>query len=176
MNILSLIGLSLLYVGAVLFINGLTLLGKVDREEVVFINLFVGIISFLVAFNLVFGAANSPLTIRAGTFTFLFSCTYLWVSFNHYRNAEDQRGLGWYCLFVAITAVPITISAFIDAKSIWETWFAVCWAMWVVLWFTYFINIISLKISRENVGWLTLVTGVFSAWIPGYMLLYGYIS
>ncbi|HQS84068.1 MAG TPA: AmiS/UreI family transporter [Alphaproteobacteria bacterium] len=59
---------------------------------------FVGVLTFLVACHLIFREAATNLTIRAEAFTLLFSCTYLWVSFNHYREASDERGLGWCCL------------------------------------------------------------------------------
>ncbi len=42
MNSLSLTGVSSLYVGVVLFINGLSLLNKIDRKEIVFIDFFCG--------------------------------------------------------------------------------------------------------------------------------------
>ena len=38
----------------------------------------------------------------------LFTFTYFWVALNRY-NGADGRGLGWFCLFVAVTAVPVTI-------------------------------------------------------------------
>ena len=43
------LGLTLLYVGAVLLINGLWLLDKVDSKDVSIINFLVGFLSFLVA-------------------------------------------------------------------------------------------------------------------------------
>ena len=174
MNSLNLTGVSLLYVGAVLFINGLWLLDKLDKKEIVFIDSFVGVISFLMALYLIFSEKANILTIEAGAYTFLFSCTYLWVAFNQYTNA-DGRGLGWFCLFVSITAMPITISLFKDAYSTWTIWFSLCWGMWVILWFAYFVNLVLLYISKQYLGWLTLVTALMSAWIPGYLLVSGSI-
>ncbi|WP_288776222.1 AmiS/UreI family transporter [uncultured Psychrobacter sp.] len=43
------LGLTLLYVGAVLLINGLWLMGKIQDKEVPVINFLVGILSFLIA-------------------------------------------------------------------------------------------------------------------------------
>ncbi len=78
----------------------------------------MGTISFLVAAYLVFSIAT-PQSINAGALTFLFSCTYLWVAYNQYTNA-DGHGLGWYCLFVAATAIPITYSLYKNADTVWE--------------------------------------------------------
>nr|WP_272943126.1 AmiS/UreI family transporter [Pseudomonas putida] len=47
-------GLVLLYVGAVLFINGIWLMGRITDREVAVINLFVGLLSLLVAVYLIF--------------------------------------------------------------------------------------------------------------------------
>ncbi len=172
MNTLSLTGVILLYVGVVLFINGLSLLNKIDRKEIVFIDFFVGVLTFLIACHLIFREAATSLTIRAGAFTLLFSCTYLWVAFNHYREASDERGLGWYCLFVSLTAFLMTLFSFREAKSTWEFWLAICWGIWTVLWFLYFLNIIFSKGNPKNIGWFTLFAAVVSAWIPGALLLF----
>lgn len=175
MNLLSLTGLTLLYVGVVLFVNGLWLLDKLDKKEIVFIDSFVGLTSFLIALYLVFSPGATFVTIKAGAFTLLFSCTYWWVAFNQHQNA-DGRGLGWYCLFVAITAVPVTISTYKGAHTIGEVWFAICWGMWAVLWFAYFLNLVFSKATKKAVGWLTLFIGLVSAWVPGYLFVCGYIQ
>jgi hypothetical protein len=35
----------------------------------------------------------------------------------------DGRGLGWFCLFVAITAVPVSVQTLLAAGSTWDIWF-----------------------------------------------------
>ena len=174
MNILNLTGLSLFYVGVVLFINGLWLLEKLTKKEIIFIDLFVGLISFIVAFRLIFYADATAYTIKAGTFTFLFSCTYLWVAFNQYMEC-DGRGLGWFCLFVAITAVPITISTIAEAESVRGWWLAFCWSMWAVLWFFYFLNLVYQKYTNQSIGRLTVFVSIFTAWLPGFLIVSGYL-
>jgi len=174
MDLTSLTGFSLLYVAVVLFINGLWLLDKIDSKEIAFINSFVGIITFLVAFNFVFSSNASADSIKAGAFTFLFSCTYCWIAFNQYTNS-DGHSLGWYCLFVSITAVPITVSAFNASHSVQTAWLAACWAMWVLLWFSYFLHLVYAKIAKHILGWLTIIISVLSAWLPGYLLIGRYI-
>ena len=48
-------GLSLFYADAVLCLNGLWLLGRIDDKEIAIIDIFVGGITLLVALNLAFG-------------------------------------------------------------------------------------------------------------------------
>ena len=45
---------------------------------------------------------------RGGGFILLFAFTYLWVAFNQFLDAGGHA-FGWYCLFVAITAIPAGI-------------------------------------------------------------------
>lgn len=50
----------LLFVGAVLFINGMLLLGKVDAKAAAVFNLFVGALQVLTPTYLIFVAAGEP--------------------------------------------------------------------------------------------------------------------
>ena len=85
----------------------------------------------------------------------------------------DGRGLGWFSLFVAITAVPVTIQAFGAATTTWGYWFAWCWVGWGVLWFLYFVLLVLQKSNAKFIGAVTFVVGVYTGWVPGYMLLNG---
>lgn len=167
-----LLGLNLLWVGAVLFLNGVWLLGKIDDKEISIINIFVGGLSLIVALTIALNAQATLDAIQAGAFTLLFSLTYLWVAFGRY-NGADGRGLGWYSLFVSITAIPIAISTFQDAATVWDFWFGVCWASWCILWFMYFLLLALRKPIQKITGWTTLIMGIYTGWIPGYLLLDG---
>ena len=100
-----LLGLSLFYVGAVLILNGLWMLGRIGDREIAVINLFTGGLTLLVCLRLALGADADAASIRGAAFSLLFSFTYLWVAWNRLTGA-DGRGLGWFSLFVAATAVP----------------------------------------------------------------------
>ena len=88
-----LLGLTLLYVGAVLFLNGLWLLEKIGDKEIWIINIFSGALTLLVSLRLAFGEDATPLSVRAAALTLLFTFTYIWVALNRY-NGADGRGLG----------------------------------------------------------------------------------
>jgi putative amide transporter protein len=170
------IGLVLLWVGAVLFLNGIWLLGLIEDREIAVINIFVGVVTLLVAFVTAFqSGANLP-AIRAGALTLLFAFTYLWVGINRFLKA-DGRGLGWYCLFVAITAVPVAIQTLRGAGGdAWQTWLGADWAAWAVLWFLYWVFLVRKRVSVNVVAAVTLFEGIFTAWIPGYLLLIGVLK
>ena len=168
-----LLGLALFWVGAVLFLNGLWLLGKVDDREITVIDVFVGTLTLLVALFLAFGPAADLASIKGAALTLLFSFTYYWVAWNRW-NGADGRGLGWFCLFVAITCIPVTIETFTGGTSTWDVWFGICWLSWGVLWFLFFL-ILALgkgQLTRST-GILCSAQGIYTGWIPGYLLLSG---
>jgi hypothetical protein len=167
-----LLGLSLLYVGAVLSLNGLWLLNQIGDREIWVINVFAGGLTLLVSLRLAFGADADLNSVRAAALTLLFTFTYLWVAFNRY-NGADGRGLGWFSLFVAITVVPVALDTLATARGVWDVWFGLCWAAWAVLWFLFFLLLAMKKNIARFTGALTLLEGILTGWIPGYLLLTG---
>jgi hypothetical protein len=170
-----LLGLALLYVGAVLCLNGLWLLGRIGDKEIWVINIFSGVLTLLVALRLAFGADADLGAVKAGALTLLFTFTYLWIAFNRFSGA-DGRGLGWYSLFVAITVIPVSIQTLIHAASGWDIWFGLSWAAWAVLWFMYFLLLALQKPILKLTGAVTLLEGIVTGWLPGYLLLDGILK
>jgi hypothetical protein len=167
-----LLGFTLLYVGAVLFLNGLWLVGQIGDREIPVINIFVGGITLLVALYLAFGPGADAASIKAAALTLLFTFTYLWVAINRFNDA-DGRGLGWFSLFVAITVVPVAIDTLGSATTLWDYWFGLCWAGWAVLWFMYFLLLARKMEILKVTGYVTALEGVLTGWLPGYLLLTG---
>jgi len=162
------LGLILLYVGAVLFVNGIWLLGKIEAREVAIINVFTGLVGLLVA---VFAVAQQDLaSVRLAAYVLLFAFTYLWVAYNQYVRA-DGVGLGWYCLFVAITAVPVAILTLRGADSVFLVWLGLNWAAWAVLWFMYFLLLALKRPIQRLTAYVTTAEGIATAWIPGFLFL-----
>lgn len=170
-----LLGLALLYVGAVLFLNGLWLMDRIGDREIAVINVFVGGITLLVALYLAFGPEADAATIQAAALTLLFTFTYLWVAINRY-NGADGRGLGWFSLFVSITVVPVAIDTLGSASTTWDVWFGLCWASWAVLWFMFFLLLAMSRPIARVTGMVTSVLGVLTGWLPGYLLLDGVLG
>lgn len=166
------LGLTLLYVGAVLFLNGLWLLGRIGDREIWVVNIFSGGVTMLVSLQLIFGSDAGTASIKAGALTLLFTFTYLWVALNRF-NGADGRGLGWFSLFVSVTVVPVAIDSLQQAASIWDIWFAWCWVGWGVLWFLYFVLLALQRPILRLTGVATVLAGIVTGWLPGYLLLSG---
>ncbi|AFT70837.1 Urease accessory protein UreI [Alloalcanivorax dieselolei B5] len=164
------LGLTLLYVGAVLFLNSLWLMNKISGREVAVINLFVGALSLCIALFLILAEPSGPLSIKAGAFTLLFAFTYLWVAANQFLNV-DGKGLGWFCLFVSLTAGTIAIQSLADIGGDFGLWNTFNWVAWTVLWFSFFLLLGLSRNIQKPVAWLTLLCAVFTGWIPGLLLL-----
>ncbi|NDL59693.1 AmiS/UreI family transporter [Phytoactinopolyspora mesophila] len=167
------LGLVLLYVGAVLFVNGIWLLGRITPREVAIMNVFTGLVGLVVAIFAV--AAQDLASIQLAGYVLLFAFTYLWVAYNQYIDA-DGSGLGWYCLFVAITAVPVSIITLSDTGGdTFLVWLGLSWAVWAVLWFTYFLLLAVKRPIQQFAAYLTIAAGIGTAWLPGFLVLNDYI-
>ncbi|AYQ43881.1 MULTISPECIES: AmiS/UreI family transporter [Burkholderia] len=166
------LGLTLLYVGAVLCLNGLWLLGRIGDREIWVVNIFSGGVTMLVSLQLIFGSGASIASIKAGALTLLFTFTYLWVALNRF-NGADGRGLGWFSLFVSVTVIPVAIESWQRAVTAWDVWFAWCWIGWGVLWFLYFVLLALQRPILRLTGVATILAGIVTGWLPGYLLLSG---
>src|SRR3990167_5738999 len=76
----TMLGLVLFFVGAVLCLNGLWLLGRIGDNEISIINYLVGGITLLACLFLAFGPGADAGSIKAAALTLLFTFTYLWVA------------------------------------------------------------------------------------------------
>jgi hypothetical protein len=164
-------GPMLLFVGAVLFLNGIWILGLIQDREIAIIDIVTGGLGIVVA--ILSFLRGDPANIEFGGYVLLFAFTYLWVAYNRFIQV-DGRGLGWFCLFVAITAVPVGFTVLSGAGGkVWPIWLGLDWLAWAVLWFMYWLLLArALPIARIT-GWVTLVEGIVTAWIPGYLLMSG---
>ncbi len=167
-----LLGLSLLYVGAVLTLNGLWLLGHIGDREIVVVNVASGIVTFCVALYLAFGTGGDPGSVRAAALTLLFTITYFWVAHNR-LSPVDGRGLGWFSLFVVITVIPVAFNAITTAVTGIDQWMGWNWAAWAVLWFLYFLLLALKKPILKLTGVVTLAVGLLTGWLPAVLLLEG---
>jgi hypothetical protein len=158
----------LLYVGAVLFINGLLLLGVVEAKSAAPINLFVGALQVVTPTFLIFTANNDPMVILNASGLYLFGFTYLYVGINLLAGL-DTTGVGWFSLFVAVAAVGY---AWANWQLLADPAFAVIWLMWAFLWFMFFVV---LGLKREQLtrytGWVTVIQAWVTAAIPAFLLL-----
>lgn len=169
-----LLGLSLLYVGAVLCLNGLWLLGHIGDREIWVINLFSGFITLLIALQLAFGPGANAESVKGAALLLPFTFTYFWVAINRF-NGADGRGLGWFSLFVSVTAAPVAVDALLHAETTWGLWLGLCWVAWSVLWMLFFLLLALKKPIARMTGAVAVAEGVLTGWLPGYLLLNGLI-
>ena len=160
----------LLYVGAVLFLNGVTLLGKIDPKSAGVFNLFVGALQVVTPTFLIFTAAGDPDILLNASGIYLFGFTYLYVGIGLLARL-DTTGVGWFSLFVAVAAVGYSFANFRSSRTTLRGHLALLGLPVVPV----------LPVVRLEAGWPYhlhglgdcdpgLVTGA----IPAFLLLTGY--
>ena len=159
----------LVYVGAVLVVNGLLLLGWLTPREAGPLNLFVGGLQVITPTYLIFVAAGDPDVIFAASGIYLFGFTYLWVGINAVKDYSN-RGFGWFALLVALCTVVYAADSFLRAD---DAGFGVIWLLWGVLWFLFFL-VLGLERAALGAatGVYTVVTGVITT-VAAMMTLLG---
>ena len=159
------LGIALLFIGAVLVVNGVGLTGRIEPRENAVFNFLVGILAlFISLLGLVRSVDNAGyLSTAAGL---LFAFTYLYLAVVQWKGMNG-KGLGWYCLFVAINTLPMAwLAVNQDIRS------TVMWLAWGALWFLFFLAM-ALKKTIRSLGPITAIIGIFSCWIPGFLMLTG---
>jgi hypothetical protein len=165
----------LLYVGAVLFINGVMLLGWVDPKSAAPLNIFVGGLQVVTPTVLIITASGPPGVVQniilGASGLYLFGFTYLYVAFNLLADL-DGTGLGWFSLFVAICAV---VYAFLNFGRFNDNTFGVIWLSWAFLWLLFFLL---LGRNQAGLGRYTGAVAAIEGWvtgaIPAFLLLTGH--
>lgn len=225
-----LLGVVLLYVGAVLAVNGLWLIGQamtatrasraaavatagrgtgnpgaaaeaaageelvggevaaarkseasplfIRNREIAVLNIFTGFVGVVVAITLlVQGNRVGDLTaIRGAGYILLFAFTYLWVSANQFLNAGG-KAFGWYCLFVAVTAIPAGIYTLQAANGNTALiWLGANWFAWAVLWGMFWALLsLNLPIARIT-GVVAVLEGIGTSWALAIAVLEGKLA
>jgi len=172
------LGIGLLYVGCVLFMNGVLRLSKVDGKSCAIMNFFTGgllaVINAINIANVVFAGGLDALLIDYTSFygmatNMLFGFTYLFVGCTNWFGL-DGRPLGWYCFFVACNTVPIFLISFASGDFIW----GIIWVIWGLLWLAFWVNGVLGKLSETFMGSFTWIAGVITCWIPGLLMVLGW--
>jgi putative amide transporter protein len=155
----------------------------IQNREVAILNIFTGFIGVAIAITFIVdgGTARIPavglVSIRNGGLILLFAFTYLWVAYNQYANAGG-RALGWYSLFVAITAIVAgvyTVQGTPDSNTA-DLWLAGNWFAWAVLWGMFF-ALLSLELPIARItGWVAILEGGGTAWALAIALLWGKLA
>lgn len=159
----------LLYVGGVLFLNSIMLLGKVEGKSAGIFNLFVGVLQVITPLYLIMTAKGDTDVIFGASGIFLFGFTYLYVGITNLCKL-DTSGVGWYSLWVAILAVGYSLVNFIQFG---DYKFGIIWLMWAFLWMLFFILLGLKKEIGRYTGLVTLIQSWVTAAIPAFLSLTG---
>ncbi|TCP55260.1 AmiS/UreI family transporter [Tamaricihabitans halophyticus] len=160
----------LIYVGAVLFLNGLMLLGKVTGRAAAPLNLFVGGLQCITPTVLIIQAGADTDAVFAASGLFLFGFTYLYVGIANLADLAPE-GLGWFCLFVAVAAVSYAgFSFWRDGDPV----FGVIWLAWALLWFLFFL-VLGLGMDRLSTftAWTVLLLSQPTTTLPAFAAMTG---
>ena len=166
----------LLYVGAVLFVNGLSLIGAVRGTSMIPMNLFVGVLQVITPLYIIFTANGNEGVIVGASGLFLFGFTYLYVAMNNAFKL-DGTGLGWFCLFVAIVACVYSFWHFANYSGINASrdvgYLLGClWANWAFLWLLFWIVLgIDKTAYTKYTGAVCAAQGIYTGLVPALILL-----
>ncbi|MGE7934007.1 AmiS/UreI family transporter [Viridibacillus arvi] len=159
----------LLYVGAVLFLNGNMLLGKIDGKSAGIFNLFVGTLQVFTPIYLIVTANGDTNTILSASGLFLFGFTYLYVGITNLTNIRNI-GIGYYSIWVAILAIGF---AGINYFHFHDIPFTIIWLMWSFLWTLFYLNMAKGKDIETYIGWVAIMQSWVTATIPAFLSLTG---
>ncbi len=215
-----LLGMVLLYVGAVLVINGIWLVGTaraaaaaraavpvgageppiageealmaepraaeaierhpvtITDREVAILNVFTGFVGVVAAVTLAIhgNSQGDNSEIRAAAYILLFAFTYLWVAYNQFTPVNGHA-FGWYCLFVAMTAVVAGIYAFSNADGNDATvYLGFDWIAWAILWAMFWVLLALERPIARITGYVAILEGIGTSWVFAILLLQDELS
>lgn len=151
-----------MFVGAVLFVTAVMMMGKAEAKSVGIFHGIVGILMLAMVMKLFF---VEPYDYFTAMILLLFIFTYLPVCAS-FTFGLDTKALGWYCLFVAIMTVPVGMH--IQAVA-----FKTSVLLWIYggLWFCFFLLMgLGKTAIAKFVSYYTLVVAIL-AWVPGYLMI-----
>ena len=166
------LGINLLFAGFALTLNGISYFITVDNKTKGMVNVFVGII---IGLNAVFQttAATCHATFGFAAAMWLFALNYLIIAAHIFFKSENWHTFGLYGLFAATVSVIFAIEGLIT-NAPWAMIYL--WCMWAILWAQSFAAIM---LKSESINKLTphilILNGIFSTFIPGFLILLGII-
>lgn len=165
--------IALLFVGAVLLVNGLVFLSFLDPRSSIPINLFSGSILVLTAINLAWTAPDSldeRATLYSASGFALFGFTYLGVVLGALLNANN-RSLGVYCGWSAGIAL---ILGCINVTTLADRSLGILWFSWALLFLVFALALLfSGTYWSSAAGALAIYQSLSTATIPAVLLIHG---
>nr|WP_206025795.1 AmiS/UreI family transporter [Rhodococcus sp. 14C212] len=160
----------MLYVGAVLLVNGLMLLSVVPVRSAAVLNLFVGALQCVIPTALLIQAQGDTADVLAASGLYLFGFTYLYVGIVNLAGLEPQ-GIGWFSGFVAVAALVYSALSF---TIVGDPVFGVIWLSWAFLWALFFL-VLALEFDglTRFTGWVAILLSQPTCTVPAFLALTG---
>ena len=156
-------GVSLLFIGGVLVVNGVALTGRIEPRDAASLNLLVGLLALLINITGIEQATKSS-QYFASAGGLLFAFTYLYLAAVQWLGLKGS-GFGWYCLFVALNAIVYAMAAP-------DNRLRAMWLVWASLWFLFFVSL-GLRRNVRYLGFYTIGVGIVTCWVPSLLMLTG---
>ncbi|MFI7493667.1 AmiS/UreI family transporter [Kocuria sp. M4R2S49] len=161
----------LLYVGAVLFVNGMMLLGYVSGPGAAPLNVFVGVLQVVVPTLLIVSAGGDGTRVAEAAGLYFFGFTYLWLGVN-LITGWPHHGLGWFSLVVAVSGIGFAAHSWVALN---DGVLAVQWLMWAILWSAFFVLLARDRTElAPAVGVLAIGNALLTTGLPGFLILSGW--
>lgn len=156
-------GVAFFFVGAILFVTAMQMLGKADVKGVAVLHAILGgLLSVIVA--IILFQAQGTADYFSAFLLLLFVFTYLPVAATYWYGL-DAKSLGWYCLVVAITMIPVAIQIWPGDPRI-----SIDLLIFGSLWFCFFLLMTLGKPIGKFVAYFTFLVSLL-AMVPGYLML-----
>jgi len=169
-------------VGALLFVNGLFLLGIVTNLAGVAVLNFLGgtlvtIMALYIAAKDMYSAFGETVSNIVGASCLTFSIAYLMIAFEGFSIvstvvAAEQKAnftaLGWYCLPMSICLFFLFLGWFqiIGTKMPKVPQFGILWLTWAIAFFLFFLTFGAQLPVGKLTGWYIIIIGVITCSYP----------
>ena len=163
--------MGLFFAGSVLFINGVSLLGRCPPAEAATINAFVGTLLVGVAASICIPVSHLHGSTAFSAIGFLlFAFTYLGVAINNWTRGSGAA-LGWYCLWAAAGSLLLASVGFTRYH---DPRLGMLWLLWALL-FALFFLVLACGLTQLEwaTGWAATIDAVVTTTIPGALMLLG---
>ena len=108
-------GVAFFFVGAVLFVTAMQMFGKAAAKGVAVLHAILGVLLSVIVGIILF-KAQATADYFSAFLLLLFVFTYLPVAATFWYGLE-AKFLGWYCLVVAITMIPVAFQIWQETRG-----------------------------------------------------------
>lgn len=159
------LGISLVFVGITLIINGLTPLLGVKKDCIAIFNLLTGLL--IIIYNVYTSIITSEPSKFIDSFGgMLFGFTNL-IIYANLRSECSEKPFGIYCFFSAVCAVILGIYYIYSSKL----FLGGLWFIWSLIWIFAFVSNFAYQKFAVATQYMFIIQGVLSTFTIGLLLL-----